>query len=148
MTRSFIFDSINQGKFMNKLINDRILVVDDNLPMRKALAETLKHLKYDTIEAGNGKEALELIVNLQANHPESAEPPVTLIMSDLAMPVMDGRELFSELKKRNIELPFVMLSGYMANNALDDLKENGLSGWLQKPADIEQISNLLEKILK
>jgi CheY-like chemotaxis protein len=148
MNRSFIYDSINQGKFMNKLINERILVVDDNLPMRKALAETLKHLNYDTIEAGNGKEALELIESLRAGHPGSASSPVALIMSDLAMPVMDGRELFSELKKRNIELPFVMLSGYLANNALDDLKEKGLSGWLQKPADIEQISNLLEKILK
>jgi CheY-like chemotaxis protein len=116
--------------------------------MRKALVETLRHLKYDTIEAGNGEEALELIESQLSGIPGSASSAVALIMSDLAMPVMDGRELFSELKKRNSAVPFVMLSGYLTNNALDDLKEKGLSGWLQKPADIEQIAKLLEKILK
>jgi len=133
---------------MNKLTFDKILVVDDNLPMRKALVETLKHLQYDAIEAGNGKEALEKIEQLQSDHSDLESSNIVLIISDLAMPVMDGRELLIELKKRNIGLPFVMLSGYLTNNALDDLKEKGLSGWLQKPADIDQISNLLHKILK
>jgi CheY-like chemotaxis protein len=133
---------------MSKFIIDKILVIDDNLPMRKALAETLKHLKYNTIEAGNGKEALDLIESLQTVDPGSESTRIALIMSDLSMPLMDGRELFGELKKRKIEVPFVLLSGYLADNALDDLKEKGLSGWLQKPADIEQISNLLDKILK
>jgi len=148
MTRHLIIDLINQGEFMSNFINDKILVVDDNLPMRKALVETLRHLKYDTIEAGNGEEALELIESQLSGNPGSSSSAVALIMSDLAMPVMDGRELFSELKKRNSAVPFVMLSGYLANNALDDLKEKGLSGWLQKPADIEQIAKLLERILK
>jgi two-component system response regulator FlrC len=133
---------------MNKLTFDKILVVDDNPPMRKALVETLKHLQYDAIEAGNGIEALEKIERLQSDHSGRESSNIVLIISDLTMPVMDGRELLIELKKRNIGLPFVMLSGYLTNNALDDLKEKGLSGWLQKPADIDQISNLLHKILK
>jgi len=133
---------------MNKLTFDKILVVDDNPPMRKALVETLKHLQYDAIEAGNGIEALEKIERLQSDHSGRESSNIVLIMSDLMMPVMDGRELLIELKKRNIGLQFVMLSGYLTNNALDDLKEKGLSGWLQKPADIDQISNLLHKILK
>lgn len=125
-----------------------ILVVDDNLPMRKALVETLKFLNYDTLEAGNGKEALEIIGNINDNNPDASPGKPAIIMSDLSMPVMDGRELFGELKRRNIQLPFIMLSGYLASNALDDLREMGLSGWLQKPADLEQISTLLKKILK
>lgn len=133
-------------KLMNH--NNMILVVDDNLPMRKALTETLKYLKYQTREAENGSEALEIIEKLSSGKSGSHSSGLALIMSDLSMPVMDGRELFNELNRRNIKLPFVMLSGYMANNALDDLKEMGLSGWLQKPADIEEISNLLEKILQ
>ena len=148
MNWDLIYTLANQAEFMNKNVNDSILVVDDNLPMRKALTETLKYLKYQTLEAGNGKEALELIEHLRTESLESGNSGLALIMSDLSMPVMDGRELFSELKKRNIELPFIMLSGYLASNALDDLKEMGLSGWLQKPADLEQISTLLEKILR
>jgi CheY-like chemotaxis protein len=125
-----------------------ILVVDDNLPMRKALTETLKYLKYQTVEAEHGQEALEIIEGLRADNNGSGQNGFAAIICDLSMPVMDGRELIRELKKRNIALPFVMLSGFMASKELNDLKEMGLSGWLQKPADIEQISNLLEKILK
>lgn len=133
---------------MSHTKNDRILVIDDNLPMRKALTETLKYLNYQTLEAENGKEALEIIENLRLNGAGNGSPGLALIMSDLSMPVMDGRELFDELKKRNIRLPFVMLSGYLTDNALDDLKEMGLSGWLKKPADIEEIARLLKKVLE
>jgi CheY-like chemotaxis protein len=148
MNWDLIYNLANHAEFMNDKFTDRILVVDDNQPMRKALAETLKYLNYNTIEAGNGKEALELIESTRSANETSTFTGIALIMSDLSMPVMDGRELFTELKKRNIELPFIMLSGYMASNALDDLKKMGMSGWLQKPADIEQISSLLERILK
>jgi CheY-like chemotaxis protein len=148
MYQQLNYKEVNTGELMNHDINDRILVVDDNLPMRKALVETLRFLKYHTLEAGNGKEALDLVESLLAGSNGQESIKLGLIMSDLAMPVMDGRELFGELKKRNIDLPFVMLSGFLASHALDDLKEMGLAGWLQKPADIEQISNLLEKILK
>lgn len=133
---------------MSQTNNDRILVIDDNLPMRKALTETLKYLNYQTLEAENGKEALEIIENLRLNGAGNGSPGLALIMSDLSMPVMDGRELFDELKKRNIRLPFVMLSGYLTDNALDDLKEMGLAGWLKKPADIEEIARLLKKVLE
>ena len=133
---------------MSHAKHERILVIDDNLPMRKALTETLKYLNYQTLEAENGKEALEIIEKLGLDGTGNGSPGLALIMSDLSMPVMDGRELFDELKKRNIRLPFVMLSGYLTDNALDDLKEMGLSGWLKKPADIEEIASLLEKVLQ
>ncbi len=148
MSMNLIYNLANRVRIMSNERIERILVVDDNLPMRKALTETLKYMKYETLEAGNGLEALELIEKLRAGDRDHHSPVLSLIMSDLSMPVMDGRELFSELIKRKIDLPFVMLSGYLAANALDDLKGMGLSGWLQKPADIEQISTLLDKILK
>jgi CheY-like chemotaxis protein len=148
MTWDLIYNLANHNESMNTKVKDRILVIDDNLPMRKALAETLKYLEYETLEAANGKEALDLFERLEKEKDDKGNPDIALVMSDLAMPVMDGRELLLELRKRKIELPFVMLSGYMSTNSLDDLKEMGLSGWLQKPADLEQISTLLEKILK
>lgn len=148
MTWDLIYNLANHNESMNTKVKDRILVIDDNLPMRKALAETLKYLEYETLEAANGKEALDLFEKLETEKNGIGNPDIALVMSDLAMPVMDGRELLLELRKRKIELPFVMLSGYMSSNSLEDLKEIGLSGWLQKPADLEQISELLQKILK
>lgn len=125
-----------------------ILVVDDNLPMRKALAETLKFLHYKTMEAGNGLEALKIIEKSVVKFSDDPPEKLLLIICDLSMPVMDGRELFLELAARGIKVPFVILSGYMASSDLEDLKNRGLAGWLQKPADILQISSLLEKILQ
>lgn len=148
MTWDLIYNLANHNESMNTKAKDRILVIDDNLPMRKALAETLKYLEYETLEAANGKEALDLFEKLETKKNGIGNPDIALVMSDLAMPVMDGRELLLELRKRKIELPFVMLSGYMSSNSLDDLKGMGLTGWLQKPADLEQISALLQKILK
>jgi CheY-like chemotaxis protein len=133
---------------MNQIKRDMILVIDDNLPMRKALTETLKYLNYETLEAENGIEALEIIEKLCHNGTGNHSSGLALIMSDLTMPVMDGKELFDELKKRDIHLPFIMLSGYMSDQALEDLKKRGLSGWLKKPADIEEIAGLLEKVLR
>jgi CheY-like chemotaxis protein len=128
--------------------DDRILVVDDNLPMRMALAETLRFLNYHTLEAGNGQEALEIIDQYLDESSGPGQPRLVLIMSDLSMPVIDGKELFYILHQRGIKLPFIMLSGYIDKNELDDMQAMGLAGWLHKPADIEQISSLLENIFK
>jgi CheY-like chemotaxis protein len=126
---------------------DTVLVVDDNIPMRKALTETLKVLNYRAIEASNGAEALEIIE--KAGTWRGANPPVKidLVISDMAMPVMDGLALFREMKKRGIGIPVILLSGFLASNELDELRKEGLSGWLMKPADIDQIAGLLWNIL-
>jgi CheY-like chemotaxis protein len=126
---------------------DTVLVVDDNIPMRKALTETLRVLNYSAMEACNGAEALEIIEKAEARSNCDPALKITLVISDMAMPVMDGQTLFHELKERGIGIPVVLLTGFMAGSELDDLRKEGLSGWLMKPADIEQIASLLKKIL-
>ncbi|MDX9906673.1 MAG: response regulator [Bacteroidales bacterium] len=132
---------------MNQSSKKRILVVDDNLPMRSALSETLKFLNYKTLEAENGQQALEIIEKSYSKPATGEEPELALILCDWSMPIMDGRGLFNEMKKRNLDIPFVMLSGYMTPGEAEEMIGTGMAGWLQKPADIRQISNLLEKIL-
>jgi CheY-like chemotaxis protein len=126
---------------------DTVLVVDDNIPMRKALTETLKVLNYRYIEAANGAEALEIIEKSEAWQDCGNSVKINLVISDMAMPVMDGLTLFRELKKRGIDIPVVLLSGFLASHELDELRKEGLSGWLMKPADIDQIAGLLWNIL-
>jgi len=60
---------------------------------------------------------------------------------------MDGKELFAQARIRCKEIPFVMITGLMVNDELDELMASGLSGWLMKPADIEQISQILTRVL-
>lgn len=132
---------------MNRSENKTVLLVEDNPMMLRALRETLKVLDYDTLEACNGREALEIIESSLAGREAARDSSISLIMSDLSMPEMDGQELFYELKDRGVKIPLIMLTGYVVHNELDDLLKDGLAGWLQKPADIEQISDLLEKTL-
>lgn len=132
---------------MNNKGSHTVLVVEDNEMMRKALLETLKVLNYATLEAGNGIEALELIKQIQGNGHGESTLEISLIMSDLAMPEMDGQELFYALKELDLEIPLIMLTGYTVTTELDELRKDGLAGWLQKPADLEQISDLLDNII-
>jgi len=132
---------------MNKEKAATVLVVEDSLPMRKALIETLKVLNYNTLEAQNGLEALQIIDRASKGELKIPGNKVSLIMSDLSMPEMDGQELFYTLKMRGNGIPMIMLTGFMVTDELDELREKGLAGWLLKPADIDQIAEMLDKLL-
>jgi two-component system response regulator FlrC len=121
-----------------------ILVVDDNAPMRRALADTLRFLGYPAIEAGNGLEALSIIEKAYISPAPNGER-LRMVMSDLSMPVMDGRELFSAMRSKEISLPFVMFSGFLSRQEHDELTGMGITACLHKPADISQIADLLRQ---
>lgn len=70
--------------------NRRVLVVEDNLLNREILAEILSE-RYTVLEAGNGKEALEIL--------EKQQGDIMLILLDVMMPVMDGYTFLEEIKK-------------------------------------------------
>jgi two-component system KDP operon response regulator KdpE len=77
----------------------RILVVEDDLPIRRTIVAQLAGEGYDLVEAEHGKEALELIA--------TARPD--LIVSDLAMPVMDGFAFIAAARKM-VKTPIIVLS--------------------------------------
>ena len=68
----------------------RVLVVEDDVDAREALVELLEHEGIRTISVGNGREALDVL--------ESGRP-VSLVLLDLTMPVMDGWDFCAELAK-------------------------------------------------
>ena len=83
-----------------------LLVVDDDRDIRDSLVELLTERGYPAIGAGNGVEALEILRT-------SAAPPC-LILLDLMMPVMDGRE-FRERQLENpawTAIPVIVISAY------------------------------------
>jgi len=83
-----------------------ILVVDDDRDIRDSLVELLVEHGYPAIGAGNGVEALEIL--------RTSESPPSLILLDLMMPVMDGREF----RERQVEnpawsaIPVIVISAY------------------------------------
>jgi CheY-like chemotaxis protein len=107
-----------------------VLCVDDEVDLRKLLVEEFNEAGLATLEASNGKEALELIL--------SSWPDI--VVCDISMPVMNGHELLAEIQINHPEFshtPCIMLT------ALSD-KENQLTGlsagaedYLTKPVDLE-----------
>lgn len=84
-----------------------VLVVDDEDALRAAIRRLLESQGYQVIEAPNGATALQLLENKPA-------PEVSLVLTDLRMPVMDGRQLAAALARRHPSLPIVFMSGFTA----------------------------------
>ena len=107
----------------------KVLVVEDNKNLRKLMVTYLKENNYETLEAEDGKVALEVI---DKNH-------VDLIISDIMMPNMDGYELCRELRSANFMLPILMVT---AKDSIDDKREGFLSGvddYMVKPVDMDEM---------
>lgn len=107
----------------------KILVVEDNKNLRKLMTTYLKRNSYETLEAEDGQEALEI---MDKNH-------IDLIISDIMMPNIDGYELAKELRKANYMLPILMVT---AKDSIDDKREGFLSGvddYMVKPVDMDEM---------
>ena len=107
----------------------KILVVEDNKNMRKLMTTYLKRSNYETLEAEDGEEALEIMDN---NH-------VDLIISDIMMPNMDGYELTKELRSANYTIPILFVT---AKDTIDDKREGfllGVDDYMVKPVDMDEM---------
>lgn len=85
---------------------ETVLVVDDEVQVRDILRRILETRGFTVLEAQNGQEALAIA--------EQHEAPIHVVVSDLVMPVMGGRELVTALRQRLPRLPVVFISGYTA----------------------------------
>ena len=103
----------------------RILVVEDDDAVRAIVARTLRDQGYEVVVARHGREALARI--------EEHGAEIALVLTDLVMPVMGGRELGERLAREHPGLPLVWMSGYPRDTAFAD-GAGGLSHpFLQKP---------------
>jgi two-component system, cell cycle sensor histidine kinase and response regulator CckA len=84
-----------------------VLVVEDEDPLRFAIRRLLQNEGYTVLEAQNGARALELMTGTEA-------AGVNLVLTDLRMPVMDGRRFASALARMRPSLPIIFMSGFTA----------------------------------
>lgn len=107
--------------------NNNVLIVEDDIDVRSALAEILSYYGIVVHQASHGQEALDTLPII---------PLPALIILDAMMPVMDGPEFYSELKKDKKfgNVPVILFSA-----VADKIKLDGLAGHLKKPADMETL---------
>ena len=84
-----------------------VLVVEDEEMVRAGIRRLLQSEGYTVVEAQNGAQALQLLKDEATNH-------VALVLTDLRMPVMDGRQLAAALARLRPSLPIVFMSGFTA----------------------------------
>ena len=116
-----------------------ILIVDDDPISLKLARDVLQANGYLTIEASNGKQALELA---KANKP-------ALILMDIRMPVMDGLEATRYLKKdaTTRDIPTIALTASAMKHDEEGMRQAGCDGYLTKPLDIQQLLKEIAKYL-
>lgn len=117
----------------------RVLIVEDEDGPRSIAVAALKRLGYETLEATTGLEALEIL----ADDPK----PVSLILSDVIMPEMDGPTMFRELAKTRPEQKIIFMSGYPDDAFKKGLGENASFEFLQKPWTISQLAAKVKDVL-
>lgn len=112
--------------------SERILLVEDEVPLRDAARRALTRLGYSVATASNGREALEMA--------EREEFRWALVLTDLVMPEMGGADLYDHLQKKGIDTPFVFMSGYGPEEHAVPPNPDRIRLFLQKPWTIEDLA--------
>jgi CheY-like chemotaxis protein len=128
------------GSFARRRGNT-VLLVDDYADAREQLRDLLEEKGYPVIEAANGQEAIDVLVS-------SGTPSIGLIVLDLSMPVMDGRQFLRLLGSytRLAEIPVVVVSGHTAE--LGELERQRLVGCLQQPYRADELLGVVSSWVK
>ena len=116
----------------------RILIIDDQDPIRRVLREILENEQYLVDDASNGPDALRMV----------KEQEYDAILCDIKMPDMDGIEVLEQVKAQ-IDTPVIMISGHgTIDNAVEAIKK-GAFDFIQKPPDLNRllitVRNALDK---
>jgi CheY-like chemotaxis protein len=111
--------------------SETVLVVEDESAVRNAIRRILTGHGYTVLEARHGAEALQML-----DHPAR---PIDLIITDVVMPEMDGRELIAKLQERNVEAKLLVISGYDAQGALTREMLPAGAHFLSKPFSVEAL---------
>ncbi len=118
---------------------ERILLVEDDNTILEFARNLLKELGYQVEAVSEPQQALELI--------KKSNKEFDLLLTDVIMPEMSGKELANQIKKQLPEIKVIFMSGYTANAiAHHGVLDKGIN-YLQKPFTIHQIASKLREVL-
>jgi PAS domain S-box-containing protein len=122
--------------------SERILVVEDEEEVRQVLREALREAGYEVWEAGDGAAALDVLL--------SAGDGVALVISDVVMPRLGGKELLQAVRSHGFTVPFLFSSGY-GEPFVNHSHHGGGSGervaFIAKPYGIEELLRKVREVL-
>lgn len=116
----------------------QILVVDDEVNLRRVLGAVLERAGYDVLAAGDGNEGLAILTN---HH-------IDVVVTDLRMPGVDGMALLREAQRIDPDIPVILLTAYSTvDNAVEALK-GGAFDYLTKPFEQSDVLSIVRKAVQ
>ncbi|MFZ1982770.1 MAG: response regulator [Desulfatitalea sp.] len=120
--------------------DETILIVDDELMITEVASEMLERIGYKVKVAMNGQEALEIYA--------VEGPKIDLVILDLIMPGMSGGKTFHLLQEMNPDIRVLLSSGYSLSDEASSILDRGCGGFIQKPYNINELSNKVREVLQ
>jgi two-component system, cell cycle sensor histidine kinase and response regulator CckA len=119
---------------------ETVLVLEDDVSVRHISIRVLQGLGYEVIEAANAEDAQRLIA-------EDSERKIHLLLTDIVMPHMNGRDFAKWLHKTRPDTKVVFISGYLEQTLQAVGKTNGGMFFLPKPFDPGQLAAKVREAL-
>jgi PAS domain S-box-containing protein len=116
-----------------------VLLIDDEEMIIKVGQELLQELGYKVHTASSGQEAIKLY--------KKHTNKIDLVIMDMIMPGMSGGETFDHLKESNPGVKVLLSSGYSINGQASEILERGCDGFIQKPFNLNQLSEKIQGII-
>ncbi len=121
----------------------KLLIVDDSTTMRKIIMRGIRQSGFkvdEFLEAGNGKEALQMISN----------GGVDVVLTDINMPEMNGLELLEALRSsgETKDIPVVMITTEGSEMVIEKAKQLGVDGFIRKPFTPEALGSTLSSVVR
>jgi len=119
-----------------------VLVIDDDPNIRELSKDVLQGLGYSVITASDGKEGIGLY--------KDNKNTINIVVLDMIMPVMNGPEVFKNLKAIDPDVNVIIVSGYDSEGfaGIKGLLEGGVKGFVQKPFTLKAISKVIKQALR
>lgn len=117
-----------------------ILIVDDEEMIRELARDMLTDLGYRVVACEDGPSALDYYREHVSD--------VDLVILDMVMPKMTGKEVFQAMKAINPDIKAILSSGYSINGAAKDLFAEGVLGFVQKPFESTEFSSKVAQALQ
>jgi len=117
-----------------------IFIIDDEEVIRLTASEILSDFGYNTLVAKDGEEGIKIF--------KEKFQRIDLVLLDMSMPKLSGKETYIELKKINPNLKVLLSSGFKEDERVKNLIDMGIDGFLQKPYMAEKLAEKVNEILE
>lgn len=139
LTKEIITPEAADSRVVGGVREETILVVEDDPDVRSYVAEILKDLNYDVLAAADGNSALQLLGN--------AKVQIDLLLTDVILPGMNGRELADEVRKHQPAVKVLFMTGYSRNAIVHQGRLNPGVDLIQKPLTQATLANKIRDLL-